>query len=437
MKLLKKMAVIATFFGVLFALTSVANADFLPYKESGTFLKVSEKTVPVNIKYPKSSKKQINAIFCNGRLCIPLKSAVADLGGNLETKGNNFKITIGEKYIFIPIEPSVSNKCVMVYKDSVGYISLYSLLEPFDFVPSFDVNTNTVYIYKKQYVEDTRPAVTSQNFKEAYIRFEDIMADGLDKEPDYPTDKLEKLMYMSEYMYRRGQQFYIAWIPLYVNPQTNYKNNVSLDYNLYNSCFIYTLDYMIGHGGKIVLHGYSHQYGNEKSSVGYEWGKGTPYSYTEQQQRMINAKTIAWRLGYETDIFEFPHYGATIPQLRMAEHYFKIIYQEYPNQGTVITTKLNDKGNKVYYIPTTAEYVKNLYKSAETIEKIKKLASNGQVVSLFYHPKIDITSQDAVSIKSDDDNGIKYWSFSEYSVLSAIIDTVNANGYSFRHTSFW
>ena len=193
---------------------------------------------------------------------------------------------------------------------------------------------------------------------------------------------------------------------------------------------------MIGHGGKIVLHGYSHQYGNEKSSVGYEWGKGTPYSYTEQQQRMINAKTIAWRLGYETDIFEFPHYGATIPQLRMAEHYFKIIYQEYPNQGTVITTKLNDKGNKVYYIPTTAEYVKNLYKSAETIEKIKKLASNGQVVSLFYHPKIDITSQDAVSIKSDDDNGIKYWSFSEYSVLSAIIDTVNANGYSFRHTSF-
>ena len=48
--------------------------------------------------------------------------------------------------------------------------------------------------------------------KSAYIRLEDIVADGMDTtaEPNYTIENLEKLRYTAEYLYTKGEQYYIC-----------------------------------------------------------------------------------------------------------------------------------------------------------------------------------------------------------------------------------
>ena len=367
-----------------------------------------------------------NAALVNGRIYVPIKDVVTGLGGSLKSEGNVFNIILEDKKAVIPMLDSNKIK-TMIYSSGVGYVNLFSLLEKLDMVPAFDSINNRIDIYHRQSKGNYETGLRGYE-KTAYIRLEDIMADGQDAGGKYTDIGLEKLRYMGEYMYERGQEYYIAWIPVYNNPKTGVINDISKNYNLYNAGFIYTLDYLQAKGGHIGLHGYTHQYGDEKSADGYEFGENTPYSDTECMTRMVEAKKAANKLGYVSEFFEFPHYGATAKQMEMAEHYFDVIYQSYPREDlkNIVTYSENENGRN-YYIPTPVDYI-YYYDDVEGVKRrMTEAESKGYAVSLFFHPTIDFKDL-TISTTSDD---IRKWEYNSERVLPQVVDKVLKDGYRF------
>lgn len=401
---------------------SIAFAsDYIEYVEPEIKLNIVENNTL--IKYPLGESKK--SVFCNGRLCVPVNEGVKLMGGKSQNVSGILKIAINNKNYFVNKGVTSNRPKVFTY-DNEEYISIYEITVPFDYELIVNVSANTAEIMAESNLNTYNQSVKS--VKSAYIRLEDITADGMKpgKNGNYTVDMLEKLKYTSEYMYQSNQHYYIAWIPVYACPELSYWNDVSKDYNLYNSYFLYVIDYMVDHNGHLGLHGYTHQYGNDESAVGYEWGENTPYNNNEQQRRMVAAKETCHKLGYNDEFFEFPHYGATDAQMKMAEYYFDAVYQSYPdNKHYNYLTYTSRSGKCVYYIPTPADYVH--YRRDESIfDRIKNSVSKGYALSLFYHPVID---NNQFEIETVDNKRV--WKYSKEGTLPSIVNYVANLGYSF------
>lgn len=412
---------------MLAAMTSVVQAGencYVEYREPEISFNVQKAYVKVEYPFGESSE----TVFCNGRLSVPLVEGVKLMGGKLRSLVNGYNIAVDGKNHFL--DGAVrSNRPVIFAYNNMEYISLYELVTPFNYEVLVDLESNSAKIMSEvcdnNKEEYSMPASGS---KEAYIRLEDIVADGLKpySKGSYTVDMLEKLKYTAEYLYNRNQEYYIAWIPVYVYPAGNYWNDVSKDFNLYNSYFLYVMDYMVDHNGHLGLHGYTHQYGNEESAVGYEWGENTPYSVNEQSRRMAAAKETCHRLGYNEEFFEFPHYGATNEQMLMAENYFDAIYQPYPSDKCYnYITCTTRSGKNVLYIPTPADYV-HFIRDTSIFDRIKESVTKGYTLSLFFHPVID---EKQFEVKTEDNK--RLWTYSEEGALNNIVDYIFKLGYSF------
>ncbi len=399
-----------------------AAAEYLPYTEPAAEMCTKETVVMVNYKNERTVRT--DALFCNGRLCLPLEGSIGYMGGEYKKTNNVFSITIDKKRTFMGL--STGNKPEIVMHNGKEYISVYRLADFFGYTLSIDMQKNRLDIMKSKCTSPL-PSKTSGD-KKACIRLEDIMADGMDThvEPKYTADMLEKLKFTAQYLYERGQQYYVAWVPVYADPKYNYWNDVSKDYSLYNSYFLYVLDYMTEHGGHIGLHGYTHQYGDVISGEGWEWGSKTLFGNIDQQKRMILARQTASRLGYEPEFFEFPHYGATNAQLLMAENYFDAIYQQFPrNDVKDIITYTQRSGKKVYYIPTPAGYVENT-EDTGIFDRIESTHKKGSAMSLYFHPVLD---NDYISVATLDNERV--WYYSPNGILPKIVDKITGLGYNF------
>lgn len=432
--MLKKLKKLACAFGAALVLALSAGSavfaeDYIQYTAPEKFVQLYE--THVNIDFVGNSKGYIKCWFYNNRLCVPLRASVEALGGTLSSDAEKgvFIVTIGDKTAEFDIKPSETNRVTTLYVEGTGYIYMYDLLNAFDFTPTFDIDNNSITIYKKQI---TMPADLLQQpgevAKPAYFRIEDIMADGLDYSGRKYSDKnCEKLMTIGEYLYLRGQEYYLAWIPYYINPPYGVSNELTDNTNLYNSCFMYTLDFLVDHGGHIGVHGYTHQYGNEKSADGYEWGKNTPFTEQEQQQRLILARQTAERFGFTPEFFEFPHYGATVQQLEMAERYYDVIYQSHPDidKAFNISARVTN-GKKTYYIPTPADYIHSVFDTKAMTQRLDESKRKGWEISLFYHPVLDFNQ-----IQYTNDGYTRSWYIPSDAVLPQIVNHIMNMGYTF------
>lgn len=370
-----------------------------------------------------------NTLFCNGRLALPLAEGVRLMGAKLKSVNNGYIISLNNVDYFVNSSVSGNRPIIFIY-DNMEYINIYNITEPFGYELLIDIKSNKAEVLKEK-SNSLEKIPFNNECKPAYIRLEDIMADGLkpDGRGQYSPLMLEKLKYTAEYLYNQNQEYYIAWIPVYAYPAADYWNDVSKDFNLYNSYFLYVLDYMTEHNGHLGLHGYTHQYGNNESAIGYEWGNDTPYNFNEQSRRMAAAKEVCHKLGYKDEFFEFPHYGATNEQMLMAEYYFDAVYQSYPDDKyTNYMTYTTRSGKKVYYIPTPADYV-HFRRDASIFGRIKTSHDAGYTLSLFYHPTIDEPQFD---IKTEENTRV--WNYSEEGSLPAILNYIRELGYCF--TSF-
>ncbi len=404
-------------------ISSVSGADcygeYQPHE-----VRLNIKPCGVNVSYPKGDNS--DTVFCNGRLFVPLEKGAYLMGGELTKSGSLYRISVENTKEFYSLTAD-SNRPVVFADNGKLYISLYELITPFGYEMLVNLDKNSVQIVKDTpKFERHKIKIAAATANKAYIRLEDIMADGLCDGGNYTADMLERLKYTAEYLYMNNQQYYIAWIPVYANPKAVYWNDVSKEYNLYNSYFLYVLDYMVDHNGHLGVHGYTHQYGNDESSVGWEWGEKTPFNFNEQQRRMRAAKESCQSLGYKEEFFEFPHYDATGEQLLMAEYYFDVICQAYPDSRLqYYVTETTRSGKSVYYLPTPAEYV-YFKRDYAIFDRLCNCMNKGYAVSLFYHPMID---DDKFEITTE--NGERLWSYNEEACLPQLLKYVTDRGYSF------
>ncbi len=310
-----------------------------------------------------------------------------------------------------------------------GCISMADVSLQYDISISCDAVNMVIKLYDARPVEYLGTAGETAG----YIRLEDVMADGAYNngvyyyDATYSSYNLEKFRAMGEYLDSRGHKFYIAWIPVYVDPTRGVVNNVIENECLYNADFIYSLDWMRIHGGSIVLHGYTHQQYDTISSVGNEFGGDTEYTVEEMSQRMDKAIEMAKTLGYEYEIFEFPHYALIESSRALAEEKFDVIYQYGPQVSAQIET-VESNGKTVRYVPTPPDYVYSAYDN--TIwDRLDYAYNNGQLMSMFFHPTIDFNY---CGMRTED--GVHYWTYDEENgFLPRILDKIEGYGYGFSH----
>lgn len=367
--------------------------------------------------------------LATGRIYVPLEEMVAAMGGTVELRGDEYWITLatGKFYVNTLGDDTYPKRLIDV--NGTTYISLFKLLAGSGYEPVFNSKANCVNILLAQRNMDYNTQPTGTVYT-GYLRFEDIMADGIDPTGYYDDLGLEKLRAISDYLYKNNQKFYVAWIPLYKNPKNNIENDLTADFNLYNASFLYTLDYLAYRGGQIGLHGYTHQYNNEKSADGFEFGANTPFSDSQCIERMLAAKKVARDLGYNVSFFEFPHYGATKDQLRYAEKYFDVIYQ----QDTTVQTKgyvvewTRANGKKIKYVPTPADYILNKYDISGICSRIDNCIKTQQVVSLFYHPRIDF---DIIQTRTE--GNVRICEVKSNTIIYQVVDKVLKNNRTFGY----
>ena len=416
---------------VIFALSLGINSHaegFPQYVDPGVVMNYKQDNI--NINFLGALSADVTVLYCNGRLCIPLFTTAKSLGGSYVRKGRVIDIAISGTSISVPVDPEQGNRPSVFYYNGVMYISLYDFLEPLHFVPIVNTVAKRVVILGNHCdIDDEFLTSGALDSSTALLRLEDIVADGMDPDGNYDVGSVEKLRFAAQYLYARRQQYYIAWVPVYKNPKRNITNDLTVDYNLYNSYFLYVLDYMTDHGGHIGLHGYTHQYGEDRSTVGNEWGKETPFTVQEQKERFVKAKETAAKLGFKDEFFEFPHYSATKEQLMMAEHYFDAIYQSYRNDDNSVINKIyktKRSGREVTYIPTPADYVKSAKDREIIIKTLESVVKDQNSVSMFYHPVLDEKWMYVVTSGRE-----RVWSYSHKGILPGIVNYIGSHHFMF------
>ena len=313
------------------------------------------------------------------------------------------------------------------YSAEGEYIALSDAVKLCQMGVMFDSKDNSVHLYILANLNWT-PTVPASGAKKAYIRLEDIMADeGINGR--FTHENLNELRFFGTYLRDHTDAFYIAWIPLYVNPGRNMRNDISRDESFYNADFVFTLDCLVADGGQIGLHGLTHQHADEVSADGYEFGDDIHYTKEQILNIFKQAEDICFRMGYTYSFFEFPHYTASDFQKQVAEKYFDIIYQQYAGAapaGRIVSRKIGS--HTCLWVPTPADWVKNAYDSDGIVQRLTASHDAGQEISLYFHPAMDSRAM-TTRIQGD----VMTFSYNEKTgILSRIIRLIDSWGYRFQ-----
>jgi len=395
---------------------------------------LGQREVNIKFNFMNNPIELNNKIYIvKGRFYFPLEETVNAMKGNVKEDNDKFYVNINQKeHTFLKNNNEENLPKTLLSIDGITYISFFQLLKDSGFVPVFDtkdINSSSINVLYDKTEKELYSINVSSDSKKAYLRFEDIMADGIDPNGRYSDAGLEKLRIAAKYLNDRGQKYYIAWIPLYKNPNAGIENDLTTNFNSYNSSFLYTLDYLVENGGLIGVHGLSHQYNNDISAAGYEFDKNSPFSGEESVERMLKAKEISKELGYEVNFFEFPHYAFTEETLKYAEQYFDVIYQQYPKAKKYghIESKQQSDGRTVYYIPTPADYVHNQEDLKGIKQRIDDSINDNKELSLFFHPSLDF---DFIEVTTTPEN-VRAWHYTPYAILPGVVDKILSDNYSF------
>lgn len=164
----------------------------------------------------------------------------------------------------------------------------------------------------------------------AMVRFEDVNA----------LTSTSAMRTLTDYLFSLRIPFSIATIPLYVDPLGAYNGGVPLTIRLSQATGLKgALNYALARGGKIVMHGYTHQYNsipNKENGV-----SGNDYEFwLATQNRPVDEDSIQWataRLkaglqeftsnGYTPFAWEAPHYQSSPLAMKAVPPLFKTTYQ--------------------------------------------------------------------------------------------------------------
>lgn len=372
------------------------------------------------------------------RYYLPLTEIVEKIGGKSKNEADTLTLELNNNLITVDTKANTFSrgdktrrlKKNIISSSGISYISLIDLCKIFNLKTDWNIENKTIALFFNREKLDVTESPASE--KTALLRLEDITAGQRYSN----SETLEKLRIISDYLYSENVPFHVAWVPRYIDPHNNPKidNDPSTQNNMFNSDFIFTLDYFEDRNGIIGLHGYTHQFGNDVSIDGNEFHRSPRdkipaadgYTYERIGSAIASAKALDIPYGF----FEAPHYAAAPNVLRVMEKNFDYLYQPYSSDGFSESKKLvvkNIGDRTVKYIPTPLDYIDGKRDTDNMIRKINTLRPD-LLASFFYHPNIEFED-----IKlSKDDIGYPNYCYSPDSTLHRIIKVLKEKGYKFK-----
>ncbi len=164
----------------------------------------------------------------------------------------------------------------------------------------------------------------------ALVRLEDINA----------TNTVTSINTLTDYLYSKKIPFSLATIPLYTDPNGVYNGGVSQTIHLVNATGLKSaLNHALARGGKILMHGYTHQYSNIPNLINAVSANDFEF-WLATQNRPVNEDSTQWAAGrlssgllelqlngYFPFAWEAPHYQSSPLAIKAVPQYFKNTYQ--------------------------------------------------------------------------------------------------------------
>ncbi|WP_439893230.1 DUF2334 domain-containing protein (plasmid) [Ralstonia sp. 25C] len=164
----------------------------------------------------------------------------------------------------------------------------------------------------------------------ALVRLEDINA----------TNTVTSINTLTDYLYSKKIPFSLATIPLYKDPNGVYNGGVSQTIHLVNATGLKSaLNHALARGGKILMHGYTHQYSNIPNLINAVSANDFEF-WLATQNRPVNEDSTQWAAGrlssgllelqlngYFPFAWEAPHYQSSPLAMKAVPQYFKNTYQ--------------------------------------------------------------------------------------------------------------
>ncbi|WP_340684122.1 polysaccharide deacetylase family protein [Amycolatopsis coloradensis] len=260
--------------------------------------------------------------------------------------------------------------------------------------------------------------------KKALIRIEDV---GPDADP-------AQLRAIADYLHARRVPFSVAVYPRYRDPRGRYNNGEPVDKTLADTpAVVAALRYMTARRGTLVMHGYTHQYG--EGSNPYSGVSGEDYEFYRvrlgddgglRYQGPVAADSRAWarqriasaarefrRAGLAVPtIFEFPHYVGSAIDYTVVNELFPARYDQGFHAAGWCPNGACGSGKPEYSRATSQRFpflVRDIYGSVvipESLDHVSPASSGesrrlpedilatakriaavrGGVASFFYHP---------------------------------------------------
>lgn len=416
------------------AQNGIDYSNFKGLSMDKTNINISFESKPLNLTLPVYTEKN--------RYYLPLTEIIEKLNGSIDFKDNSIVLNLNNNSI--ELNPSDNsylrldkinylNKEIIVSEQFI-YISMFDFCKIFNLITDWDKDNNIISLYyNKEQVLQKSPISSG---RPALIRLEDITAGG-----SYTSfEDLEKLRIVADYLFKENIPFHVAWIPRYINPLANppIDNDISKEYSMFNSAFLFTLDYLVDRNGIIGLHGYTHQYGNTISVGGKEFPQFSKDNIPRTDEYALQRVTLAINTAKELDIpcifFEAPHYSLLPNQAKIIENYFDYMYEPYTPDGYTESKQLIKikRGDRIIkYIPTPLDYLEPYDNVNKMISKLNVLKPN-LLGSFFFHPYIDFKY---ISITRDSETGYPTYSYSENSTLHILLKAFEDKGFKFVRIS--
>lgn len=409
------------------------DRDFSNFKELNfekDNIKVSFEGKVLNLALPVYIEKN--------RYYLPITEIIEKIGGKSKIENTTLTLELSNNLVTVNTIANTFSlgdktrklKRNIISSDGISYISLIDLCRIFNLKTDWNIDNKTISLFFNREKLEVITAPASE--KAALLRLEDITAG----QRYSSSETLEKLRIISDFLYSENVPFHVAWVPRYIDPHQNPKvdNDPAKQNSMFNSDFIFTLDYFEDRNAIIGLHGYTHQYGDAVSIDGLEFHRGPrdriPAADEYTQERINLAIASAKALDIPYGFFEAPHYAAAPNVLRIMEKNFDYLYQPYSPDGfseskNLVVKKMD--GRTVRYIPTPLEYVDGKGDTDKMIRKIDTLRPN-LLASFFYHPSIEFEDINL----SKDSTGYPCYSYSPNSTLHRIVKAIKEKGYKFK-----
>lgn len=237
--------------------------------------------------------------------------------------------------------------------------------------------------------------------KPALLRLEDVGPGG----PYASAEDLGKLRAVFAWLREEQVPFHVALIPRWKNllpDGTWYEKGIDAGRpDTYLRQFIGLMVDAQRRGALFGMHGYTHQYGNQKlpgndqdSAVGSEFNvEGQPESQTVAyaEERILKSLAAFRKAGLYPEFWESPHYNDTPEQEEVFGKYVRVLYQPDAAGRAEDNMYIADSGT--VYVPTPLDYIHEQNTVAQVLERLKTFQG---LASIFFHPILEFDDLEKV-----------------------------------------